>query len=83
MSWGPFLRGFVGADGVVEPVLGEAEADVEVLGSVFTAREYSSLGVRSVFRGGSSSSPNIVASSGESGNGRTPHGLTGSPSMLA
>ena len=52
MSWGPFLRGFVGTDGVVDPVLGEAEADdVEVLGSDFMVRGYSGLGERSVFRG--------------------------------
>ena len=82
MSWGPFLRGFVGTDGVVDPVLGEAEADVEVLGSDFVVRGYSGLGERSVFRRDWSSS-SISASSGESGDGRTPRGLTGSPSMLA
>ena len=81
MSWGPFFRGFVDTDGVVDPVLGEAEADVEVLDSDLAVREYSGLGERSVFRGGSSSS-SILTSSGESGDGRTRRGLTGSPSIM-
>jgi hypothetical protein len=79
MSWGPFLRGFVGTDGVVEPVLGDAEADVdvEVLGSDFMRGWYSGLGGASR----SSVSSSIKAEGGESrGEGR--RGLTGSPSML-
>ncbi len=81
ISWGPFFRGFVGTDGVVDSGLGEAEADVEVLGSDFVVRRHSGLGERSVFRGAWSSS-SISTSSGESGDGRTPRGLTGSPSIL-
>jgi hypothetical protein len=78
MSWGPFLRGFVGTDGVIDPVLGEAEADVEVevLGSDFTRGWYSGLGGASR----SSLSSSIKAEGGELGEGR--RGLTGSPSMM-
>lgn len=82
MSWGPFLRGFVGADGVVDSGLGEAEADVEVVGSDFAVRRLSDLGERSVFRGARSSSSISTSSGGESGDGRPRRGLTGLPSVL-
>ena len=67
----------VGTDGVVEPVLGEAEADVDVdvLGSDLRVRGYSGLA--------SSSSFIIERESGaRAGDGDGRRGLTGSPSML-
>lgn len=67
----------MGTDGVVEPVLGEAEADVDVdvLGSDLRVRGYSGLA--------SSSSFIIERESGaRAGDGDGRRGLTGSPSML-
>ena len=66
----------VGTDGVVEPVLGEAEADVDVdvLGSDLKVRGYSGL---------ASSSPFVIErESGVKAGGDGRRGLTGSPSML-
>ena len=65
----------VGTDGVVEPVLGEAEADVDVdvLGSDLRVRGYSGL---------ASSSPFVIERESGVGTGDGRRGLTGSPSML-
>ena len=65
----------MGTDGVVEPVLGEAEADVDVdvLGSDLRVRGYSGL---------ASSSPFVIERESGVGTGDGRRGLTGSPSML-
>ena len=65
----------MGTDGVVEPVLGEAEADVDVdvLGSDLKVRGYSGL---------ASSSPFVIERESGVGTGDGRRGLTGSPSML-
>ena len=66
----------MGTDGVVEPVLGEAEADVDVdvLGSDLRVRGYSGL---------ASSPPFVIErESGVRAGGDGRRGLTGSPSML-
>ena len=74
MSWGPFFRGFVEVDEVLDSGLGEAEADVEVLGSDFMVREPE----RPAFRG-AWSWLSISTSSGDLGDGRTARGLGGLP----